>query len=351
MNIFEKINIIKRAQRILVPFNENLYNTICQENSELAEIINNAFNKCKIVTDAYGDKFLNEVSNDLLHMNVEIKKKEHVIEFFDGEPIFIRNYMYTLRLTAKVNGKEIEFPLEELSYMLPLGFFDADKAPPSMIMFLQQTFCSAIVTHTGWINFVGGYTDSETKFALITYISILQHVMKKLYPECKIEISPISLYNMAFTTKLSCRQIDLFHAADWLREKNVTRMYVPENSDLLTIIPFKNSSPSVIIRMYPTGGIYCAGIRSEQELLACAFFLASILESFTRVNKKFNGINGRKEWDEYILKDRIKQEKNKMRKREKKIAEYNMEKAAKKKKRMEGNDENIQIKRKKIKIT
>ncbi len=325
--MFENLNIIKRAERLLEPFNEQLYDKVCAENSELTQVIQTFYNQCRETVDQRGVKFMVDVAKDLDALGIKIFSKNEVLDFFDGEPIFIRNYMYSLRLTAKIEGKSFDFPLEELSCLIPNAFFDSKKAPPSMVMFLPGTFCAAIVTKTGVVNFVGGYTDKETKFALIKYISCISEAMRELYCNCTIEVGPLSLYNIAMTTKLSCRKIDLFHAADGLKTKSITRMYVPEDSDLLTVVPFKIAASSIIIRFYPTGGVYCAGMKSGQELLVCVYFLASIIAEFTRVNPKYSGEKGRHEWNEFIRKERIKQENNKMRRRELKLAEYNRKKA------------------------
>ncbi len=319
--MFPEVDIVGQTFRLIEPFCNSELDTIIKEHPTLGQTIQHQFKDINKKFLLGRDAFFRSAIQEANDMNLDLASKQEVESIF-SQPLYVRNHMLCLTLVATLNGKRLDFPLRILSRMMPDAFFSPKKTP-SMIMITENTFCSVIVTYRGRINFVGGGTEEEVQYALIRFVSLIETAMHKIYPGCSLTTMNIVLHNRAVTTGLSCRRIDVFNLIDLTWKLRVPSSYVPEYHDVLRIIPLRKTAPSIHVFVFPSGGIFCAGLRAHHEIPVVAIIVASIIKNFIRFDEKFNYDGGLKDWTAELYKSWEKQEKNKIRRRERLRAAWN----------------------------
>ena len=151
------------------------------------------------------------------------------------------------------------------------------------------------------------------------------------YKNSELIINSLELHNMAVSTSIPLAKIDIYNATSLLEYYEIPFKYTPENHDLLTITPFPKTFPSVNIRIFPSGGIFSYGFKSFTEINLIMGVFGSLITDFIR--KQPCNQNLLNEWRLINLNNWKNQELNKIKRRTKKIKNWN--------KLRDGTDENI----------
>lgn len=320
-SLFPETDIVKETIRVIKPFDLSLYEIIKKEEPKLFTEIENKFIEINNEFENQRYKFLEKVTKELTCLRINIPTKQEVKKIFD-EPFYIRNHMFSVTIEANVGSAKIKFPLLELSKKIKNAFFIPSKTP-SMVIFIDNVFCCVIFTYNGNINFVGGYTEIEVKYALMKFMTMLNLAMKELYENYRVTIKSIILQNRVVTTKLCLKKIDTFNLSDYLRELKIPNEYLPKGQDLLKLLPLPKTAPSIRIRLYPSGGIVGTGFKALHEIKTICFIIIPLINKFIRVSDFFISNASIKLWKDTINAQRTRQERNKIRRKAATILKWN----------------------------
>lgn len=193
---------------------------------------------------------------------------------------YIRNHMFSVDVCVadKNTGVSVAIPIEEL-YLHTESAFYSKKRTPSMVLFVDHSTSTGIFTRGGKINLVGGYTQDEVKYALCMFLGRIEAGIRKLFRNDDLQLSILDtkLENYVVSSKIPYAKIDIYGASKYLDSVGVTKIYTPEHHNLLNIIPFPWSAPSIHVRVFPTGGIIVAGCKTIYEISIATQFLVSAI--------------------------------------------------------------------------
>ncbi len=267
---------------------------------------------------------------------------ETVIKRMFPSPVYIRNHLYTCETNIIWKGNKITLPLKKLTQIIPNAYFEKKKTP-SMVVFDDNVFCAIIFTYNGKINLVGGYSETEIKYFLISFLALLNAAVKVLFPGAYVDFVTAELSNKVVSTKLPLRKFDAFNAAPYLRKLGVSFSYIPDWQNKLTIYPFPVTGPSISVRFYASGGMICSGIRADHEATATFQFIATLTENFIRYRPNSDDEESLKQWIDNLNEKWRKDEHAKIRKRKRKILSWTAVGPVKKKKNKNNkNDEELE---------
>ena len=277
-------------------------------------------------------KLIAEAEEECNKLHSRLLSLERIQSLFP-EKLFVRNHMYCIKIKLEsLDGTSLPnvIDLKELSEHTENAFYSKKKTP-SMVLFADNVYCCAILTKKGNINLVGGYTENEIKYTLIKFLTMIQDSYQISYKNSELIINSLELHNMAVSTSIPLAKIDIYNATSLLEYYEIPFKYTPENHDLLTITPFPKTFPSVNIRIFPSGGIFSYGFKSFTEINLIMGVFGSLITDFIR--KQPCNQNLLNEWRLINLNNWKNQELNKIKRRTKKIKNWN--------KLRDGTDENI----------
>lgn len=309
--------LIGESKGIIHPFNSDCLNEMKISIPEIFNMVELKFKENEISSKEL--KYLvNKADDECFKLRPILLNPSEITSVFP-ETLLIRNHMYCINIIVydRDNDTEIdEISLEDLSKYTHNAFYSKQKTP-SMVMFTDELFCCAILTKKRNINLVGGYTVDEVKYTLIKFINSIQHAFKETGRNYEIKINSLKLHNIAASTSIPISKIDIYGTTGFLKAYKIPFKYTPETHDLLTVKLFPKSFPSINIRVFPSGGIFCFGFKSTEEINIVMSVFASIIKTFIRSDNIF-GITY-KEWKENNIAHWKIQEKNKLKKRIKRI--------------------------------
>lgn len=295
---YKNMNLIVPSNNLLFPFDDDKYYRLEQELPELYIKTNSWFQKLQDQVDGC-------VAQKLENVKKEIEPYSHLLfppsEIYRHltQKVYVRNHMFSIKIDVKdlTTGDMLqELDLENISIHAPNTYYDKDKTP-SMVMFIEDVYCCAILTKLGSVNLVGGYTTNEVKFTLIRLIDILGSALKGCGHNCKIDISSIKLCNMAVSTAIPIAKIDNYHMTQKLTKYDINYEYDPDYQDAIIINPFPLTYPSAYVRIFPSGGMFSYGFKSLVEVNVVLCIIISLCSEFFRYQTY-----SEKEYNEWLTK-------------------------------------------------
>lgn len=313
------------------PFNIEMYNAMEYSHPEIFKLLGTQFETLFHDIQNKRQHTIEVISKEIAQHDVSLLSPQEIRSYIT-EKVYIRNYMFCVEIeivyTSLSTGNTVkvtEIDLDKINTFIKSAYYSKDKTP-SMVIFIDEVFCCAILTKNGSINVVGGYSIPEIKFTLIHILQTVVDAHSHLpdVSNVKVNIKSINLYNMTISTSLPFCAIDIYNATSYLSSKRISYDLVAERFYILKIKPLKTYASSIHIRVFPTGGIVGYGFKSYDEINIAFGVVISMIKDFIR--KTSYTILELQAKREEIIESWKNQELTKLNDRGKKISEWESKK-------------------------
>lgn len=266
------------------------------DNDELKQFVDDAFELIDRDFKRIQPLERQQIEHEMQKHKKIIREPRHCF----NEKFVVQNHMVKcfIRCIDTVEKDGIRYPIKtklplvEMSRKIDHAIL-AQWSFPSLLIFSYRTPCSANVSPSGVINITGGYSSHQLKEAIVYFVDNTLRAIKEITGNTYV-LEDIHFKSRTATTKIGACKIDTISLRDFCSKNGITTLCNPHTINCTQIYPFPETMPSVIVRIFPAGGLVLMGFKTNFQTNVVVNFLKKWLWKFLREDLDFKG------WPKYL---------------------------------------------------